>query len=151
MSLQTPSGSISPFTIEDYNKVYALWQKCEGVGLSSADSQRNISTYLDRNPGMSFVARDGETIVGTILCGHDGRRGYIHHLAVQENYRRHGIGRHLAKQSLTALKEERIQKCHLFIFHENESGIAFWQSLGWVFRQDIRVMSTYINEGSKRE
>lgn len=148
MSVQIPAAAILPFVIEDYDEVFALWQKCEGVGLSSADSRQNITAYLDRNAGMSFAARDGETIVGAILCGHDGRRGYIHHLAVQENYRRHGIGRHLVKHSLAALKEESIQKCHLLIFHENEYGIAFWQSVGWTFRQDIRVMSIVINEGN---
>lgn len=149
MNGQISTASILPFAKEDYDEVYALWQRCEGVGLSSADSRQSIATYLDRNPGLSFVARHGETIVGAILCGHDGRRGYIHHLAVEENYRRHGIGRHLVKHSLAALKEEDIQKCHLFIFRENEYGIAFWQSVGWTFRQDIRVMSTFINEGNK--
>ncbi len=71
--------------MEDFDEVYALWQRCEGVGLGSADSRPNIAAYLDRNPGMNFAARDGETIVGAILCRHDGRRGYIHHLAVQDN------------------------------------------------------------------
>ena len=149
MDVKIPPVSISPFVIEDYDEVVALWQKSEGVGLSSADSPRSITAYLTRNPGLSFVARDGEIIVGAVLCGHDGRRGYIHHLAVQKNHRRHGIGRTLAKQCLATLREEGIQKCHLFIFHENESGITFWQNLGWTFRQDIRVMSTHINEGNK--
>ena len=149
MSSQAHPASILPFTIEDYDQVYALWQSCEGVGLSGADRRQSIAAYLDRNPGMSFVARDGKTVVGAILCGHDGRRGYIHHLAVHENHRRQGIGRRLVKFSLRVLHQEGIQKCHLFIFHENQPGISFWQSIGWTFRQDIRVMSTYIDEGNK--
>lgn len=149
MSVQSPTTSISPFVMQDYDEVYALWQRCEGVGLSSADSRQSIAAYLARNPGMSFTARDGETIVGAILCGHDGRRGYIHHLAVQEGYRRQGIGRHLVNHALALLIDEGIQKCHLFIFHENESGIAFWQNAGWTYRHDIRVISTNINEGNK--
>jgi ribosomal protein S18 acetylase RimI-like enzyme len=148
MDVQISKVSISPFTMEQYDEVYALWQNCECVCLSSADSRQNIATYLDRNPMASFVARDGDTLIAVILCGHDGRRGYIHHLAVQQNYRRQGIGRCLVEHGLTALKEKGIQKCHLFIFHENESGIAFWQSVGWTFRQDIRVMSMNINEGN---
>jgi ribosomal protein S18 acetylase RimI-like enzyme len=149
MTVQTPTTSISPFVIQAYDEVYALWQNCAGVGLSSADSKESIAAYLVRNPGMSFIARDGEKIIGAILCGHDGRRGYIHHLAVRESHRRQGIGRHLVDHALAALQKEGIQKCHLFIFHENESGIAFWQSAGWTFRHDIRVMSIQIREGNK--
>ena len=148
MSVQSPTASISLFVIQDYDEVYTLWQRCAGVGLSSADSRKSIASYLARNPGMSFIARDGKTIIGSILCGHDGRRGYIHHLAVQESHRRQGIGRCLVNHALAALQEESIQKCHLFIFHENESGIAFWQSAGWTYRYDIQVMSTQINEGN---
>ncbi len=130
--------------MENYDEVYALWQSCAGVGLSSADSRGSIASYLDRNPGLSFIAKLQETIIGAILCGHDGRRGYIHHLAVLENYRRLGIGRQLVDHGLEALQAEGIQKCHLFIFRQNESGIAFWQAIGWTYRQDIRVMSAHI-------
>ncbi len=147
MSTKFHSLLILPFDFAAYKEVYALWQSCEGVGLSSADKPENIAAYLERNPGMSFLALDGEDIVGAVLGGHDGRRGYIHHLAVQENYRRQEIGRRLVEHCLAALKKEGIQKCHLFIFHENEAGIAFWEDIGWTFRQDIRVMSTHINEG----
>ena len=140
--------SISPFSIAMYDAVYDLWQRCEGVGLSGSDSLQNIAAYLDRNPSMSFVATAGEHLVGAILCGHDGRRGYIHHLAVEENYRCCGIGRRLVVRVLSALREEGIQKCHLFIFHKHEPGIRFWQKIGWTFRQDIRVMSTQIVEGN---
>lgn len=146
--------SISPFSIEDtmpygrYAQVYALWQRCAGVGLSGSDSLQNIASYLERNPSMSFVASSDKRLVGAILCGHDGRRGYIHHLAVDENFRRRGIGRRLVERALSALREEGIQKCHLFIFHENEPGITFWQKIGWTSRQDIRVMSTQIIEGN---
>ena len=138
--------SISPFTKEDYAEVYALWQKCEGVGLSSADSQTSIAAYLVRNPGMSFIARRDAVVVGAILGGHDGRRGYIHHLAVHENHRRQGIGRSLVEQCLNRLQEEGIKKCHLLIFHENQPGISFWRRIGWTLRQDIRIMSTHINQ-----
>ncbi len=147
MSKPSSNVSILPFTTEDHAEVYALWRKCEGVGLSSADSQTSIAAYLARNPGMSFIARGNEVVVGAILGGHDGRRGYIHHLAVHENYRRQGIASLLVEQCLSRLQEEGIQKCHLMIFHRNQTGIRFWQSIGWTFRQDIRIMSTYINQG----
>ena len=144
MNQQDHIISISSFSIEAYDQVYALWQRCAGVGLSGSDSLQNITSYLERNPCMSFVATIDNGLVGAILCGHDGRRGYIHHLAIDENFRRCGIGRRLVKSALSALGEEGIQKCHLFIFHKNEPGITFWQKIGWTFRQDIRVMSTQI-------
>lgn len=136
--------SIVAFDMQAYDDVYALWQRCEGVGLSGADSRNNIAAYLTRNPGLSFTAWYGESVIGAILCGHDGRRGYIHHLAVDEKYRRQGIGRRLVDRGLSVLKESGIQKCHLFIFHLNQAGIRFWESCGWTFRQDIRVMSAQI-------
>ena len=70
----------SQFTIDLYEEVIFLWNQCDGIGLSDADSRGSIKAYLERNPGMSFVASENGNIVGAILCGHDGRRGYIHHL-----------------------------------------------------------------------
>ena len=138
------SITVAEFTIEAYEKVYSLWQTCDGIGLSSADSRTSIQMYLERNPGFSLIAYDGQTVVGTILCGHDGRRGYIHHLAVRAEHRRQGIGRLLVEQSLKALEAIEIKKCHLFIFHDNTSGIQFWESIGWTYRQDIGVISKII-------
>lgn len=135
---------IAPFQMVFYEAVIALWQRCEGVGLSSADSRESIQFYLARNPGMSFVALYDAQIVGAILCGHDGRRGYIHHLAVDPQHRRKGIGRSLVDNCMQALQEIGIQKCHLFIFHENDNGRAFWEGIGWTWRQDIRVMSQHV-------
>jgi len=136
--------TVAEFTIDAYEQVYSLWETCEGIGLSSADSRPSIQIYLERNPGLSLMAHDGPTVVGTILCGHDGRRGYIHHLAVQSAYRRQGIGRLLVDNSLAALQSCGIQKCHLFIFHDNASGIEFWERIGWTYRQDIGVVSLII-------
>lgn len=145
MIAKKSSATITTFDINAYEEVYRLWQTCSGVGLSGADSRQNIAVYLQRNPGMSFLAHEDGKLVGSILGGHDGRRGYIHHLAVQQDHRRRRIGRQLVEQCLDSLREEGIQKCHLFIFHENEPGIAFWEDCGWTFRQDIRVMSIHID------
>jgi ribosomal protein S18 acetylase RimI-like enzyme len=98
---------ISKFTIESYDRVLNLWEQCEGIGLSNSDSKENIQLYLNRNPGMSFIAELGNQLVGAILAGHDGRRGYIHHLAVLPNYRRQGIGSLMVKNSLNKLKDRR--------------------------------------------
>ena len=135
------SITITQFSIEEYDKVVSLWNLSEGIGLSSADSRKNIQSFLDRNLGMSFVAHDNNLLVGAVLCGHDGRRGYIHHLAVHPDYRNQNIGRMLAERCLIALKSIGIQKSHLFIFNNNQIGIEFWKKLGWTQRIDISVLS----------
>ena len=136
----------SQFTIDLYEEVLFLWHHCDGIGLSDADSRGSIKAYLERNPGMSFVANENGNIVGAILCGHDGRRGYIHHLAVQAEYRRQGLGHKLVEKSLSVLQSVGIQKCHLFIFGDNESGQKFWESLGWTKRVELTMMSQFIIE-----
>lgn len=135
---------IHPFKIDAYDRVFALWQQCEGVGLSEADSQASIQAYLNRNPGMSFIATAGGAVVGAVLGGHDGRRGYIHHLAVHPRSRRRSVGRRLVEQCLSALQRAGIRKCHIFIFNQNQDGIAFWKSVGWTPRSDISVISKSI-------
>ena len=130
--------------MKDYQKVIALWENCEGIGLSSADSKKNVEACLKRNSGMSFVARYKNEIIGAVLCGHDGRRGYLHHLAVHADFRNQGIGRSLVEKCVAALQSGGIQKCHLFIFSSNENGIRFWEKIGWTRRKDIGVVSKEI-------
>ena len=132
---------ISPFAIAAYDDVLALWEQCEGVGLSEADTRESIQAYLTRNPGMSFVATADGALIGAVLCGHDGRRGYLHHLAVLPQWRRRSLGRRLVQHCLGALKQARIQKCHIFIYNHNQSGIAFWKSVEWTPRGDISIIS----------
>ena len=91
---------IRPMTIEDYEQAYIFWERTEGIGLSDADKKANIQMYLDRNPKLSFIALSQEKIIGTVLCGHDGRRGFIHHLAVDIVHQRQGIGEMLVKNVL---------------------------------------------------
>jgi N-acetylglutamate synthase len=135
---------IVSFDIAAYEEVLALWRRCEGVGLSDADSKEAIAAYLERNPAMSFVAKVGGEIVGAVLGGHDGRRGYIHHLAVDVSWRGQGIARQLVEKCLVVLKTSGIRKTHIFIFNNNTSGIAFWESIGWTCRSDISVISKNI-------
>jgi ribosomal protein S18 acetylase RimI-like enzyme len=95
---------------------------------------------------LSFITQVDGVLAGAVLCGHDGRRGYIHHLAVHPQFRRLGIGAQLVDQCLNALREAHIQKCHLFIFNSNENGIAFWKAVGWTPRSDIRITSKSIEQ-----
>jgi ribosomal protein S18 acetylase RimI-like enzyme len=133
---------ITEMTTEDYGQVHDLWQRSGGVGLhEDTDSLRGIERYLGRNPGLSFVARDGGRIVGAVLCGHDGRRGYLHHLAVAPERRRNGVGRDLVRRALVRLQAIDIRKCHIFVFEDNLPAQEFWRSVGWSGRTDITIMS----------
>jgi N-acetylglutamate synthase len=137
---------IALFTIGAYDEVLALWQQCAGVGLSRADSQDNIAVFLERNPDMSFLAKVEHTLVGTVLCGHDGRRGFIWHLAVHPQFRRQGIGRRLVDRCLSSLQKAGIEKCVVIAFNDNTDGIAFWEQLGWLTRKDVCMIAKDIGE-----
>ena len=132
---------IRPMAITDYEAVRTLWSSCEGVGLNDADQPGSLSAYLERNPGMSFIAQEDNAIVGAVLCGHDGRRGYLNHLAVSPAHRYRGIARRLVRHCLEALQASGIGKCHLFIFSSNTDGRNFWRQIGWELRDDLTVAS----------
>ena len=135
---------VKQFGIDSYNGILALWEQCHGIGLSDADSRESIQAYLERNPGMSFIATSGGAVIGAVLAGHDGRRGYIHHLAVHHDHRRQGLARQLIECCMEVLADAGIQKCHIFIFNDNSDGIEFWKSIGWIHRSDISVISRNI-------
>jgi putative acetyltransferase len=118
-------------TIEDHEKALRLWQATEWISLGDTDAREPMKLFLDRNPGMSLVVYDGDELIGTILCSHDGRRGYLHHLAVDERHRRQGLGTTLVQRCLKALANEGIVKCNVFFIEENEAGIAFWARNGF--------------------
>ncbi len=125
----------------DYDEVLALWERTEGIGLSDADSRPNVEAFLLQNPGLSFVARGGAALAGAVLCGNDGRRGYLHHLAVASEMRRGGIGKRLVELCFEGLSRRGIRKCHIFVKAGNEEGKRFWQRVGWTERIDLIVMS----------
>ncbi len=127
-------------TLADFDAVRRLWQNTEGVGLNESDRRENIALFLARNPGLSRVAVDGDVIVGAVLCGHDGRRGYLHHLAVAKTQRQLGIGKQLVEACLADLARQGISKCNIFLFADNAAGEAFWQHNGWAERADLQVM-----------
>jgi N-acetylglutamate synthase len=133
--------------IEDYPQVFELWENTVNIGLNETDSEENTRKFLHRNPGMSFIAVSGNKIIGTILCGHDGRRGYIYHMAVDKEFRRKGIGNKLLELCLKRLSEENIKRCHIFVFKKNKKGFLFWENAGFRKRNDIIVMTRYAEIG----
>ncbi|GCD09390.1 GNAT family N-acetyltransferase [Clostridium tagluense] len=137
---------IKTMAIDNYENVYQLWSNTTGMGIRSLDdSKKGISKFLLRNPTSNFVAIINGKIVGVILCGHDGRRGYIYHAAVKINYRCQGIGKALLKAVYYALEQEGITKSGLVVFKTNEIGNSFWKSQGWEERTDLNYYSNAIN------
>lgn len=138
---------IRKMTIEDYEEVYTLWKRIHGFGIRSIDdSKEGIERFLRRNPTTSVVAVEDDHIVGAILCGHDGRRGCLYHVCVDEDYRMRGIGKQMVVKAMEALKEEHINKVSLIAFTKNDIGNAFWKEIGWTKRQDLNYYEFTLNE-----
>lgn len=131
----------------DYPTVLQLWQQSEGLTLRDVDSQPAICAYLARNPGLSFIALDDGLLIGAVLVGTDGRRGYLQHLVVQESHRGQGVGRALLQAATQALSAIGIDKSHLLVLADNESALAFYRHLGWMERSDVRLFS-YTSSGN---
>lgn len=138
---------IRAMTVKDYDQVYQLWTEINGFGIRSIDdSKEGVEKFLLRNPGISAIAEDGGKIVGTILCGHDGRRGSFYHVCVSENYRHQGIGSQMSDWCMEALKKEGINKVSLIAFKSNSVGNQFWQQEGWEYREDINYYDLSLND-----
>ena len=137
-----PDGyTLRALALDDYDAVMRLWQGTEGIGLGESDSRASIATFLARNEGLSRVVLSSDgAIVGALLCGHDGRRGYLHHLAIDRLHRRRGLGALLVEACLIDLKALGIPKCNLFLFAYNLPGRDFWLSEGWKTRDDLVVI-----------
>lgn len=132
---------------DDYGSIYKLWCSVKGLGIRSIDdSEENIVRFIKRNLTTSFVAVADEKIIGTLLCGHDGRRGCFYHVCVSENYRNKGIATKMSKAALDALKQEGINKVNLMAFKENTAGNKFWQNLDWKMREDVNLYEFNLNE-----
>jgi ribosomal protein S18 acetylase RimI-like enzyme len=123
-----------------------VWQGAGPIVLRGADSPPALARYLARNPGCSFVAEADGALVGVSLAGHDGRRGYLHHVAVDPAFRRRGVGTGLVERCLAALRAEGMEKVQLFVFHANAGGWKFWERLGWRERPDVALMSVLLTD-----
>jgi len=131
----------------DYDRVLALWKTSEGIGLNESDGRRPIALYLKRNRHLSLVAETDDQLIGAVLCGHDGRRGYLHHLAVSHGYRRRGVGRALVAECLARLHTAGISRCNIFLYAVNATGRAFWLREGWVPRKELVMLQRETRAG----
>lgn len=131
----------------DWKKCLELWKNIPGMGLNSIDdTKKGIVRFLNRNPKTCFVAEADGTFAGTIIAGHDGRRGYIYHTAVLPQFRRCGIATALLQAATDALKKQGIAKVALLVFSDNESGNAFWEKHGFTKRSDITYRNKVISD-----
>jgi len=131
MRAMTTTIRTREFHIDDYDAAVELWQRVEGVEVAEGDSKEEVARFLLRNPDLSRVAEKGTTIVGAVLCGHDGRRGVIYHLAVEPAYRRQALGKRLVEECLNALREAGIRRALILVAKDNASGRSFWHRCGW--------------------
>ncbi len=139
--------TIRPMSIDDYDRVWALWMSCKNMGLNDLDDSRaGIGRLLDRNPDTCFVAETDGELAGVILAGQDGRRGYIYHMAVAEACRRRGVGAALVEKCLSALKADSINKVALLVFRCNDAGNAFWEKQGFILREDVSYRNKALAE-----
>lgn len=139
--------TIRPMALEDYDAVKKLWLSIKGFAIRSLDDSREgVAAFLTRNPGCSVVAVEHGEIVGSILCGHDGRRGCLYHVCVREDHRMRGIGKSMVVHCMNALKAEKISKVSLIAFTKNDIGNAFWKEIGWTRREDLNYYDFTLNE-----
>jgi len=139
--------NIRVMTLDDYDAVYALWQSLPGIGLHEhEDSREGIAYYLRRNPDSCFVAVEGGAIIGAVLCGNDGRRGYINHLAVAQEHQGRGLGRVLVIACLEAMRKEGIPRCSFVTYRNNIEGNAFWDAIGSARRDEALYRSIGIGD-----
>ncbi len=116
----------------DLDSARKLWAEAEGIEIAEGDSAEELTRYLARNPGLSTVATDDAgNVVGAVLCGHDGRRGFVYHLAVASTHRGDGVGRAIVQRSLAGLKDVGVSRVLLLVAAENVGGRDFWLRLGW--------------------
>lgn len=138
---------IKVMTINDYEELFELWQNTANMGLRSLDdSKEGISCFLKRNPNTNFVVYEDGQLVGAILCGHDGRRGYIYHTVVLPDYRRRGIASSLVESAIAALQKEGITRVCLNVMETNEQGKKIWISKGWEKKDFLGFYSKSITD-----
>jgi len=129
---------VEKLKIDEYEEVYLLWSEANGITLRLVDDSRDgIDRFLKRNPNNSYICRLEGKIIGCILCGHDGRKGFIYHTVVKEDQRGKGIGKLLVEQAVNSLKEEQITKIGVLVNFDNKQGHDFWVSLGFEFFNDL--------------
>lgn len=144
--VQGGQGVIREMKSTDYEQIFQIWKEIKGMGMRTLDdSYEGIVKFLARNPSTCFVAEEDGHVMGTILCGHDGRRAYIYHLAVMESHRGKQLGQNLVKAVEDTLEKEGIHKVALMVFTSNSTGNDFWERQGYTIREDLYYRNKSLN------
>ena len=139
---------IRKMVINDYNELITLWKNTDGIGINGYDdSKKAIKKFLERNPNTCFVMEYNKTeIIGTIMGGNDGRRGFIYHLMVKPEHRKNGIGKKLLEKTETSFGKAGLRRINLVVLKKNITGNKFWDENGYEIRDFICIRSKKIKE-----
>jgi ribosomal protein S18 acetylase RimI-like enzyme len=134
-------------TMDDYAKVHELWMNIHKFGIRSIDDSKDgVQRFLMRNPDTSVVAVSNGELIGSILCGHDGRTASFYHVCVKEEFRNQGVGKTMVMHCMKALEKEKVSKISLVAFKDNEVGNSFWKEEGWQKREDLNLYDFILNK-----
>jgi len=136
---------IEKFKIEYYDEVVELWRKA-GIEIVSSDTIDEVTRVLNRNPDLFLIGKLHEKVISVVIGAFDGRRGYVHHLAVDPDYQKMGFGKTIMDALIEQFRTKNIQKIHLFIEKSKKSVVDFYSYLGWEVREDLIMMSFVPNE-----
>ena len=136
---------IEKFSIDSYNQVYKLWRKA-GISVGSSDSKEELEKMLKRNPNLFLIGKRNDKVIAVVMGGFDGRRGYVHHLAIDSDYRKKGYGRMMMDKIHNIFLQMGVHKVHLFIEKTNIEVVSFYESMGWEKRDDLIIMSYVPNK-----
>ena len=131
---------IQKFSMEFYDDVIQLWTNA-GINVSSSDSKEELERMLNRNPELFLIGIFKDKVVAVVMGGFDGRRGYVHHLAVDSTYQRSGYGTEMMSKLNENFRQKGINKIHLFVEKRNKEVMDFYRTLGWEIREDLTMMS----------
>ena len=131
---------IEKFTIELYEEIVMLWRKA-GISVGSSDTREELERVLQRNPNLFLIGKLDNIVIGVVIGGFDGRRGYVHHLAIDPDYQKKGYGKMIMDELIEKFRKIGVHKIHLFIEKYNKNAIEFYRNLGWDIRDDLIMMS----------
>ena len=131
---------IELFTMRYYHDIIDLWKR-SGIEVSSSDTQDEIAKILKRNSDLFLIGKEDGKVVAVVIGAFDGRRGYVHHLAIDPDYQKKRYGKMMMDELIERFRKKKVHKVHLFIEKHNKEVVAFYKELGWDIRNDLIMMS----------
>ena len=140
---------IECFTMQYYHEIIDLWKR-SGIGVSSSDTRNEIERMLKRNPDLFLIGKENEKVIAVVMGAFDGRRGYLHHLAIDPDYQKKKYGKMMMDELIEKFHKKKVHKIHLFIEKDNKDVVDFYRKLGWEVRDDLIMMSFVPNKSLYR-